>query len=107
MERDRDRPSHRVESGHCPTEPWVLNISMQPASQELLVEALSINAVGRAGSPSRTVPGCQLGSRRAARRSAPTTRPSNQLKVPFPQQMAQAKVKCSEREQRIASACVG
>src|SRR6516165_11903772 len=28
--------------------------------------------VGRAGSPSRPVPGCQLGSRRAARRSAPT-----------------------------------
>jgi hypothetical protein len=35
MERDRGRPSHRVESGHCPTEPWVLNISMQPASKEL------------------------------------------------------------------------
>jgi len=48
MERDRGRPSHRVESGHCPTEPWVLNISMQPVSQELLVEALSINGVGRA-----------------------------------------------------------
>jgi len=50
-----------------------------------MVEALSINGVGigRAGSPSRPVSGWQLGSRRAARRSAPTTPLLLNLKLLF------------------------
>jgi hypothetical protein len=58
------------------------------ALQELVVESAERQrvadcGVGRAGSPSRPVAGWQPGSRRAARRSAPTTSLQSRPRHPF------------------------